>query len=191
MRHSEQGFTLIEVLVVAAITGFVTVALLSNFSFSRRNLDRITNQVVAQIRDIQNRSAASRQYQGTYRCGYGVVGGGASQFSVYAGPDASVATCSTENRNYNVGSDTIISTFTITSSDVEFMEDSPGVYFKTVFFEPPDPRTFIDNNSALNALPSRILLRVKGRDCSDQKDCRAICVSTAGVIEIQKDLTCP
>jgi prepilin-type N-terminal cleavage/methylation domain-containing protein len=191
MRRSEQGFTLVEVLVVAAITGFVTIALLSNFSFSRRNLDRITGQVIAHIRDVQNRAASSRQYQSTYRCGYGIVESGTSQFSVYVGPDASTTTCSTENRNYNVGADTIVSTFAISSTDIEFMEDSPGVYFKTVFFEPPDPRTFVDNNSALNASPSRILLRVKGIDCSDVKDCRAICISTAGVVEIQKDLTCP
>lgn len=174
-----------------AITSFVTVIMLSNFSLSRRNLDRITNQVVAQIRDIQNRAASSRQYQSTYRCGYGVTQGSSSQFSVYVGPDSSTTTCSTENRNYNAGTDTIISTFAIQSSDIEFMEDSPGTYFKTIFFEPPDPRTYVDNDGALNASPSRILLRVKGEDCTDARDCRAICVSTAGVIEIQKDLTCP
>lgn len=200
MRRYEQGFTLVEVLVVMAITGFVTVTLLSNFSLSRRNLDRVTNQVVAQIRDVQNRAASSRQYQNTYRCGYGVMSGGASQFSVYVGPDSSVADCTTENRNYNAPSDTILSTNILPSTDVEFMENSPGVYFPSVFFEPPDPRTYVCNNapatciaaqSSLNNTPSRVLLRVKGRDCSDLRDCRAICVSTAGVVEIQKDLTCP
>lgn len=200
MRRLEQGFTLVEVLVVMAITGFVTVTLLSNFSLSRRNLDRITNQVVAQIRDVQNRAASSRQYQSTYRCGYGITSGGVSQFSVYVGPDSSTATCSTENRNYNVGTDTVISTFAIPSDDVEFMEDSPGNYFHTIFFEPPDPRTYVCSNApgsclaaqaALSSSPARILLRVKDEDCSDTRDCRAICISPAGLIEIQKDLTCP
>lgn len=191
--ESERGFTLVEVMIVAAITGMITTFLLLNFSNTRRNLESVTNQVMGHIRKVQAMATSSKQYAGTYRCGYGIVPSSATRYNIYAGPVSS-ASCVTENRNYD-GSDTIDSVefpaFVLPDANIEFKEQSPGVYFSNIFFEPPDPKTYINNTALLSTAPARITIGLKGKDCSNPKDCRAICIFTSGAIDVQRDLTCP
>jgi prepilin-type N-terminal cleavage/methylation domain-containing protein len=198
MHSLEKGFTLIEILVVIGITGLVTVFLLKNFSRSQQDLDRVAQAVVAGIRDAQARAGGSRQYQSTYRCGYGIHAVSSTEIDIYVGPNATTANCATENRNYDVN-DTInlalLPPIRITVPTVVVNSDStpyaPIPYFPDIFFEPPNPSTYINNSASLSATPARILLTIVGTNCSNVADCRAICISPSGQIDVQRDLNCP
>lgn len=175
----EKGFTLVEILVVAAITGFISTFLLLNFQRSRIDLTLTSNEMIGSLRSTQNKALASARYDsGTgqkIRCGYGVHYTSPSSYSVYAGPDASSIDCTTLNRNFD-GEDVIISTKVFTESRVEFKSS-----FNDIFFEPPDPKTYLNNNSSLNLPPQAITIGKIGGTCP--QDCKTIYVYTSGKIE--------
>jgi len=173
------GFTLVEVLVVAAITGFISVFMLINFQRSRIDLTLTTNEMIGSLRVVQNKASASARYDSgagqKIRCGYGIHYISPSSYALYTGPDASLVDCSTLNRNYD-GADTIISTKVFTESRVEFKSS-----FNDIFFEPPDPKTYLNNNSSLALPPQAITIGKIGGVCP--ADCKTIYVYTSGKIE--------
>lgn len=178
-RINTFGFTLVEVLVVAAITGFISTFMLINFQRSRVDLTLTTNEVIGVLRGVQTKALASVRYDSgagqKIRCGYGIHYISPISFSVYVGPNASSTTCSALNRNYD-GADTVISTKVFTESRVEFK--SP---FNDIFFEPPDPKTYLNNNSSLSLPPQAITVGKIGGICPN--DCKTINVYTSGKIE--------
>ena len=183
MRNS--GFTLIEVLVVASITIVITGFLMVNFSETKLNLDHTMNLVVADIRDTQTKAITSATYNSTLRCGYGVSYVNATTFKIYTSPTASNA-CSTYNRNYEV-TDTIARTVVIRDQGVEFRSS-----FSDIFFEPPDPATFINNIAGLSTPPVQIVIRRTGADCATSPgSCRIICVYPSSRIDTATGATCP
>lgn len=176
---SDKGFTLVEVLVVAAITGFISTFMLLNFQRSRIDLTLSTNEVIGSLRSAQTRSLASTQYDtGTgskIRCGYGIHYINPASYAMYVGPDAASVDCSTLNKNYD-GADSIIQTNIFTDARVEFK--SP---FNDIFFEPPDPKTYLNNDSTLGLPPQAITLGKIGGTCPN--DCKTINVYTSGKIQ--------
>ncbi|MBI2064232.1 MAG: prepilin-type N-terminal cleavage/methylation domain-containing protein [Candidatus Yanofskybacteria bacterium] len=173
------GFTLVEVLVVAAITGVITTFMLVNFQRSRIDLTLTTNEFVANLRSAQTRALASARYDtGTgpkVRCGYGIRYISPGSYAMYAGPDASSVSCAALNKNFD-GADSTVFTRVFTDVRVEFK--SP---FNDIFFEPPDQKTYINNNSALGLPPQAITIGKIGGTCPN--DCKTINVYTSGKIE--------
>ena len=96
-----KGFTLLEVLIVAAITGFVTTFLLINFSRTRINFDEEANIFISKIRIAQTRAISSTRTNNSIRCGYGVRYINSQSYAIYAGESATVFDCSTQNKDYN------------------------------------------------------------------------------------------
>ena len=183
---NSHGFTLIEVLMVASIIVLVTSFLISNFSETRLNLDQTMNLIVADIRDVQNKALTSSTYSGALRCGYGISYLTLRSFQMYTSPIAS-SVCSGYNRNYEAGVDLTVRTITIGDQEVEFFGRFPDV-----FFEPPNPTTFIDNVSTLDAPPSSIIISKAGTNCyTDRGNCRIICVYPSGRIDTSTGSTCP
>ena len=174
-----RGFTLVEVAVVAAITGFITTFMLLNFQRNRIDLTLATNEFVGGLRSAQARSFASTRYDtGTglkIRCGYGIHYINATSYALYTGPDASSEDCSALNRNFD-GADSIISTSIFIDTRVEFK--SP---FNDIFFEPPDPKTYLNNDASLGLPPQAITLGKIGGTCP--ADCKNINVYTSGKIQ--------
>ncbi len=179
-----RGFTLVEVLVVAAITVFITGLLVANFSRTRVDLNQTRLLVQDAIREAQSRALSGALYAtsgsgpsaSTYRCGYGVhfvVNG----YIVYAGPDSAVADCSTQDRNYNAGSDDVVRQGYFSNSTLEIV-----LPVQDIFFEPPNPTTYIGGSSA--AAPENINIHRIGAQCPSA-DCRTINVSTSGLITTQ------
>ncbi len=176
-KNTDSGFTLIEVLVVAAITGIITTFMLLNFQRTRVDLNESGGVLMADLRAAQNKALASTRYNSgsgsKIRCGYGVHYINPTSYSVYAGPDASLNNCPSLNRNLD-GADTIVATKKFVNEKVEFKAT-----FSDIFWEPPNPDTYINNSSANASI--NITIGKKGGACP--QDCKTINVSTSGKIQ--------
>ncbi len=174
---SDNGFTLIEILVVAAITGVISTFMLLSFERTRVDLNQSSNVVIADLRATQSKALASTKYDSgsglKIRCGYGVHYINLTSYSIYAGPDASSNNCPSLNRNLD-GTDTTVTTKNFGDAKVEFKDT-----FSDIFWEPPYPYTYI-NNSSISATIN-ITIGKKGGVCP--QDCKTINVSTSGKIE--------
>jgi prepilin-type N-terminal cleavage/methylation domain-containing protein len=171
---NERGFTLIEVLVVSSITVVITGLLILNFSRSRVDLNQTVITVSDAVREAQALSGSL--VQGTYRCGYGIHFS-TTGYLIYAGPDATETDCSSEDRNYGAGDD-IVRSATLPNDLLEIVEPAPDI-----FFEPPNPTTYIDNSSAPGE-EAAIIIRREGARCPGP-DCRVIIVTTSGQVQTQ------
>lgn len=186
MITSEQkGFTLLEVVIVAGITGFITTFLLLNFSRTRINFSEETNTLMSKIRIAQAKTASSTRFNSSIRCGYGVRYINNRSYAIYVGESASAFDCSTQNKDYNPVSgnpdtDTDIETVNLADSRVEFKS-----VFRAIYFQPPDPKTFIiDSGGTIHNEPNyslSITLGKIGGTCP--QDCKTINVFTSGKIE--------
>ena len=177
LKIKEIGFTLIEVLVVAAITGIISTLMLFNFQRSRVDLNESAGVVVADLRAAQSKALASTKYDSgsgsKIRCGYGVHYINVTSYSIYTGPDASSNNCPSLNRNLD-GSDATVTTKILGNEKVEFK-----AVFNDIFWEPPHPYTYINNSSSSASI--NITIGKKGGICP--QDCKTINVSTSGKIE--------
>lgn len=187
--RKDSGFTLIEVVVVASIIMLMSGFLIANLSKTRVNLDQTLNLMIADIRDAQSRAVSSDKSSGKFRCGYGIRYVSGSEYRLYAGPDASLVTCSTQNRNYALA-DGDVDIRTIPLRDKGSVQIT--VSFPDIFFEPPDPKTYVNNSAVLSAAPGQIKLSIQGANCAVNPDqCRIICVYTSGRIDSGTGATCP
>lgn len=181
-----RGFTLVEVLVVMSITVLLTGLMMTNFSRTRTDLNQTRLLVQDAIREAQALALAGSLYAGagqssTYRCGYGVYFE-ATGYTVYAGPDSATTDCSTENRDYESGTDSVVRKGLLSNSAIEIAPVGSDI-----FFEPPNPTTYINNDSSVGTAID-ILIRKKGTTCTvstPTADCRAIHVTTSGLITTQ------
>ncbi len=174
---SDKGFTLIEVLVVAAITGIISTFMLLSFQRTRLDLNASDGVILGDLRSVQSKALASTKYDSgsgsKIRCGYGVHYVGPTSYSIYAGPDASSSNCKSLNRNLD-GTDTTVTVKNFIDEKVEFK-----AVFSDIFWEPPHPYTYINNSSASASIT--ITIGKKGGVCPG--DCKTINVSTSGKIE--------
>jgi prepilin-type N-terminal cleavage/methylation domain-containing protein len=172
-----KGFTLIEVLVVSAITVLITGFLVANFSRTRVDLNQTTLLVQDAIRSAQSMALSGALYgrPGTYRCGYGIhfVANG---YILYAGPDSGSVDCTAHARTYTAGIDDIVQQSLFSNISLEIASPLPDI-----FFEPPNPTTYIDGSSAAGS-SATINVRRKGTNCPSV-DCRTIHVTTSGKIQ--------
>lgn len=58
--------------VVAAIIGFLSTALIINFSRTRIDIDQSANLIMAAVREAQTKAVSSTLYAGYNPCGYGL-----------------------------------------------------------------------------------------------------------------------
>jgi prepilin-type N-terminal cleavage/methylation domain-containing protein len=172
-----KGFTLIEVLVVASITVLITGFLISNFSRMRVDLNQSMLTVQDAIREAQSQALSGGLIRGTYRCGYGIHFTERG-YVLYAGPDSSTVTCSEQDRNYDSGADMIVRAAVLPNNVLEFVLPAPDI-----FFEPPNPTTYI-NGVSTPGTEAAIILHRKDAPCPST-DCRTIRVTTAGQIQTQ------
>lgn len=180
----KNGFTLVEVIIVAGITGFITTFLLINFSRTRINFAEETNIFISKARIAQTKTASSAKFKNSIRCGYGVRYINNRSYAIYAGENASVLNCSTQTKDYNPtgGADNDADFEIATFAD-------PRIEFKTVFraiyFEPPDPKTYIiDSGGTVHGEANYslgITIGKIGGTCP--QDCKTITIFTSGKIE--------
>ncbi|TSC74030.1 MAG: hypothetical protein G01um101444_390 [Parcubacteria group bacterium Gr01-1014_44] len=176
IKKNSGGFTLVEVLMYAILAGFFSVFLLLNLGGSQTNsavLERASLAVISDFRRAQNLSIFGSTFQGGQVCGYGLHYLTPDSYLIYAGGEA---VCSTANRNYQGGSDFTVQTVKIVESHIQFK--SP---FDDVFFEPPDPKIFINNFFSSSAAPLAISIGFKNQGCP--AGCKTITIFPSGKID--------
>lgn len=166
-------------MVVIAIMGVLGAAIIISFPRSRVDLSLGTNLVISAIRLAQTEAVSSTRHNNIIPCGYGFHQVDASHFAVYVGPNASTTDCGTVNKNYQSNEDTIIKTETFQNTQIQF-----SGAFNDIFFEPPDPKTYLDNDASLNQAPISITVKVVGTICGTG-NCKVIHVYPSGKIEAQ------
>lgn len=165
--------------VVAGIIGFLSASLIVNFSRTRIDVDQSANLIIAAMREAQTRTVSSTAYSGYSPCGYGIHYISTTQFAIYVGQDASTVDCQNiPNKNYQPNRDVLLKTQSFNDSKIQFM--SP---FNDIFFLPPDPKTYLNNNPSLNQSPITIQVGPIGGICPT--NCRTISVWPSGKIEAQ------
>ena len=184
VANNQRGFTLVEVLIVAGITGFITTFLLLNFSRTRINLAEETSAFVSKLRIAQTKAVASTRFNSSIRCGYGVRYINNQSYAIYAGESTSAFTCTTQNKDYNptggLDNDADVEMVNFADARVEFK-----TVFRAIYFEPPDPKTFvIDSGGTVHNEPNYglgITVGKIGGACP--QDCKTINIFTSGKIE--------
>ncbi len=185
----KNGFTLLEVAIVAGITGFITTFLLINFSRTRISPNEEANIFISKVRIAQTKAISSTRFNGSIRCGYGVRYIDNQSYAIYAGENASALDCSTLNKSYNPtggpDNDADIEMVNFADTRIEFK-----TAFRAIYFEPPDPKTFIiDSGGTVHNVGDEpnynlgITIGKIGGSCP--QDCKTINVSTSGKIETQ------
>jgi len=184
MANYQRGFTLLEVVIVAGITGFMATVLLLNFSRTRVDFNGDINTFKSKFRIAQTKTVSSAQFNNVIRCGYGIRYINTQSYAIYTGENASTYDCSLQNKDYNPtgnpNNDANVETVTFVDTKVEFK-----TVFRAIFFEPPDPKTsVIDSGGIVHGEPNYTLpitIGKVGGTCP--QDCRIVNVSTSGKIE--------
>jgi prepilin-type N-terminal cleavage/methylation domain-containing protein len=177
-KNSQAGFTLVEMAVVAGIIGFLSTALIISFARKRIDIDQSANLVMGMVREAETKTVASSVFGGYNPCGYGFHYVSATSFAIYVGPNAASSDCSNINKNYQSNEDTIVRTQSFIDPRIEFKGS-----FNDVFFQPPDPKTYLNNDASLNQQPLSIIVGTVGTSCPT--DCRTIYVYPSGKIQSQ------
>lgn len=174
-RYSS-GFTLIEVLVVVSITVIFTGLLVANFSRTRVDLNQTALTVKDAIREAQSMALSGALFgtPGTARCGYGIHFED-TRYVIYAGPVADATACFPKAYVYDANGG-IVRQGLLSNAVLEIVTPAPDI-----FFEPPDPKTYIIGGSADTT--ATIIIRRKGIASCPSADCRQINVTTSGQIQ--------
>lgn len=180
MKHfsDNKGFTLVEIAVVAAIIGFMSTAIIVSFSRNRIRIEESSGLLTSQIRIAQTDAVSSSKYNNYNPCGYGIHYIDSTHFALYIGPNATTTNCQAQNRNYTANQDSLLTAQTFQDPRIQFMGS-----FQDIFFEPPDPKTYLNNNASLNQPPQAITIGVAGTACPT--DCKTIYVYSSGKIDVQ------
>ena len=182
-----KGFTLVEVVIVAAITGFIAAFLLINFSRTRINFNEEANTFKSKFRIAQTKAVSSAGFNNSIRCGYGIRYINNQSYAIYVGENASIFNCAAVNKDYNPtggpNNDSYIETVKFVDSRVEFK-----TVFRSIYFEAPDPKTFIIDSVGVihnvNAEPGYSLNVTIGKiGIACPQNCKTINISTSGKIE--------
>ena len=174
---NEKGFTLIEVLIVSFIAGFLSVAILFNYRSGQdqASLTRSAAAFESEIRRAQDLAVTSADFSGATPCGYGINYIDNKTYRIYVGQLGGATNCQSSDHNYQSGTDSVYQQLKVIEAGVVFKNS-----FSDVFFEPPDPATYINNNKLVGVSVMIQLCLEK-----DLNICRDVIIDTAGRISIQ------
>lgn len=146
MNFFKKGFTLVEVLVATFIIGVLSTVILLNYRTGQdqASLTRSAAAFETEIRRAQNLAISSAELSGTQPCGYGIHYVDKRNYSIYAGKLGGAASCQVSNHNFQSGIDSVYQSVKIIEQRAVFKNS-----FSDIFFEPPDPTTYINNDNSV------------------------------------------
>ncbi|HZZ99216.1 MAG TPA: prepilin-type N-terminal cleavage/methylation domain-containing protein [Candidatus Paceibacterota bacterium] len=177
-NRSQSGFTLVEMMVVVAIMGILGVALITNFSRSRVDLTISVNELKSSIRQAQNEAISSKKFGGYNPCGYGIHYVDSTHYAIYVGPDSADNDCSSIDHNYSSSEDSLLETKSFTNPSVQFVGT-----FKDVFFVPPDPKTYLNDDADLSQAP--VTMTIGTASSCSAGSCSSVYVYPSGNVDTQ------
>ena len=120
------------------------------------------------------------RYRGNLVCGYGLHYVDSITYSIYAkAVPVSGACASVVTHNYDPGLDFIVDTKKLLSTTLELR-----MPFGDLFFEPPDPKIYINNNSTALFVPDQIIIQPKGQSDCATKPCGYINFYASGRLDL-------
>lgn len=145
MRKTSPGFSLVEMLVVLAVVGLLSGLLVLNFrSTATGSSGRVQSASVllSDIRRMQAQAISGANYDGKIVCGFGLHYVNERTYLLYAQRVNGGSPCSNgRNRNFQ-SSDIEIGRKKLINVRMQFAGP-----FSDIFFELPDPKTYIDNTA--------------------------------------------
>ena len=176
MKFSK-GFTLIELAISIFIVGVLSATILLNYrgGQSEAFLTRASATFETDIRRTQNLAVASSEFEGSIPCGYGLHYVDNRNYRLYAGRLGGAPNCQSSDRNFQSGLDLVYQEIKVIEPRVVFRSAFPDI-----FFEPPDPTTYLNNNRSVGASTA-----VEFCLEEDLTRCRNLIIDTAGRISIQ------
>ncbi|MEK7078246.1 MAG: type II secretion system protein [Patescibacteria group bacterium] len=179
-RINDRGFTLIEVIVVVAVMGFLSASILSSqkSSSARRQLGLDVQRAVQDLRNAQNLALSS---QVSVDCSGKVVPYGIVFNTALSDRYLLVADCN-QNNAYDSG-DAIVQTVFFPESRINSLQaEGVGVGSLQIFFTPPLPAVFVNGVVPVSVVPatSATLCHFKQTAL-----CKTISISSKGAISTQ------
>lgn len=157
------GFSLVELIIITAVVVFLTTSLFETFGRSAQESQRLRRgsvSLTSDIRRAQSLAISSFRFLEEDLCGYGIHYVDSRTYQIYKGIRGGVS-CASGDHRYNPGGDSIYRLMTLSESDIIFSGQFPDI-----FFEPPDPKIYIDNNASLSGPAAQINLCIqKGSPC--------------------------
>ncbi|MEX2052898.1 MAG: type II secretion system protein [Candidatus Paceibacterota bacterium] len=179
----KNGFALVELVIVAGLIAALSVALILNFRTAATNKTargQVASVVVSDIRRAQSMALSGSRFQGNIVCGFGIHYINSTSYLIYAGSTEGLPDCTSTNHNYQAGVDSIFQTITINNPSMEMRSS-----FLDIFFEPPDPKTYINNNSSLGVAPATVTVQLVGQQNCGGQSCTNVQVYTSGQLDIE------
>ena len=174
-KNNLSGFTLIETITVVAIVSVISVVMLANYNSSQKHqtLQRAVHQLAGDVRRAQNMAMASTKQGSIIPYGYGIYIHRVQSSTSYV-----LFADNNDNKKRDAGLDIDVETISF-SSGVEITNVSPLPNPINIFFEPPDPTTYINGKSDVGE-EAQITLTAQGISTT-----KSITVKTSGQIEIE------
>lgn len=127
------GFTLVELLVVIFIVGLFSGIILAGYNQSRKNnaVNNATQLLAVNLQRAQNLALAGKAQGAIIPAGYGFYSQSAGQYLLFYNTG--------NNKQYNSGNSVVLETIVLSDG----VSLSPSG--QSVFFIPPDPTTYLNN----------------------------------------------
>lgn len=178
-----KGFSIVELLVVAAILATFSVVLILSFGFpssSQTARYQAASVIASDVRRAQTMALAGSRFQSNSVCGYGIHYVDKTTYLIYAGAlDGGATRCIDTNHNYQDGIDPKVETKSVINPRMEIR-----VPFPDFFFEPPDPKTYINNDPSLTGPSTEITIQLKNQQNCGQQSCTHVTIYPSGQIDL-------
>lgn len=126
---------------------------------------------------------AGSMFQGKAVCGYGIHYVDKTSYLIYAGVlDGDATKCKDANHNYQAGVDLEVEKKILINSKMEMRGQPPA--FLDFFFESPDPKTYINNDSSLSGPSTTITIQLNNQQNCAQKSCAHVTIYPSGKIDL-------
>lgn len=179
-KFSNKGFTTVELVVIVAIIGFMSAAVISGQSqgLSERRLILEARRLTQDLRKSQNFTVSSISQD----CG--VLGTKVVPFGIILDMDQLdryilAADCDWD-KIYDAGSDPIISSFVFSHSRISNLSPKNSGNALEVFFFPPNPSVAVNTDESGSANATITLCSVR-----NSSYCRNIYVNSRGAVSAQ------
>ena len=178
-KNNSKGFTLVETIVVVAVVSILSIVMLASHQGSQKqqSVQRAAHQLAGDIRRAQNMAMASVEHEDAIPDGYGIyIEKNDSSYILFADGNG--------NQKWNSEPpDFMVEEINLPSNvEISDISPAPGNHV-SIFFEPPDPITYINGDSSAGT-DTTITLIFDGI----ASYCKEVTVKTSGQIEIDN---CP